>query len=250
MLVFDRPMIAAHRGFSAQYPENTFAAFEAAVLAGAQMIELDVTLSRDEEVVVIHDSTLDRTTNGSGPVNRLTLGELKALDAGGWFHARFSGERIPLLGEVLDVFLDRVLINVEIKNGDSLSMFAPGRLERKVYDRIRERGAEHRVLVSSFHAGMLSRMVRFSKEVPLALLVENNDIGGMLTLCKNLQAFSLHPQFEMVTPEMVTRCHADDIFVFVWNVRSEKEVDACLQMDVDAVIVDDPLMAKKRIRRE
>lgn len=247
MLDFKRPVIAAHRGFSAQYPENTMASFEAAVQAGAQMIELDVTLSRDEEVVVIHDSTVDRTTNGTGPVNRLMLRELKALDAGGWFHVRFSEERIPLLSEVMDAFVDRVLINIEIKNGEELSCFAPGVLEKKVYALIRDRRATHRVLVSSFHAGMLSRIVRFSKKVPVALLEENGDTGKMFSLCSKLKVFSLHPQFEMVNADMVARCHEAGIFVFAWNVLSEKDVEACLHMDVDGLIVDDPLMAMARI---
>lgn len=248
MFGFNRPMVAAHRGFSARYPENTMVSFDAAVQAGAQMIELDVMLSRDEEVVVIHDSTVDRTSNGSGPVNRLTLRELKALDAGGWFHSGFSGERIPTLKEVLDIFIDRVLINIEMKNGDEASMVSPGVLEKKVFDLIRERKAEQRVLISSFHAEMLSSVLRLSGELPLALLVENGDTDEIFSLCKKLDVFSLHPPFEMVTGEMVALCRDVGIFVFVWNVLSENDVDACFQMGVDGVFADDPVMARQRVK--
>ena len=144
MFGFKRPLIAAHRGFSAQYPENTMASFEAAVQAGAHMIELDVTLSRDEEVVVIHDDTVDRTSDGSGPVRAFTLRELKQLDAGRWFQPRFSGEKIPALKEVLAAFKDRIWINIEIKPQDPLSNVPAGRIEEKVArNRLKKQQGQH-----------------------------------------------------------------------------------------------------------
>ena len=98
-----------------KYPENTLIAFQAAMDAGAPMVELDVTFSRDRKLVVIHDETLDRTTNGHGPVHEYTLEELKHLDAGSWFHSDFAEQRLPELGEVLDLFDGRVIANIEIK---------------------------------------------------------------------------------------------------------------------------------------
>jgi glycerophosphoryl diester phosphodiesterase len=89
------PLFIAHRGCSARYPENTLAAFKGAIDAGAQMIELDVCLSKDRHLVVIHDKTVDRTTNGSGAVKMLTLAQLRQLDAGSWFDPRFNAERLP-----------------------------------------------------------------------------------------------------------------------------------------------------------
>ena len=96
-----RPWVVAHRGYRGSYPENTLVAFEAAIRANTDMIELDVSLTRDRIPVVIHDNTLDRTTNGSGPVSEHTLAELKELDAGSWFSTKFSGEAIPTLEELL-----------------------------------------------------------------------------------------------------------------------------------------------------
>src|SRR3990172_9877913 len=95
------PVVIAHRGASGSCPENTLAAFRRAAALGADMIELDVQLTRDGEVVVIHDWTLDRTTSGTGPVRACSLAELRRLDAGAWFDAAFAGERVPTLGEVL-----------------------------------------------------------------------------------------------------------------------------------------------------
>jgi glycerophosphoryl diester phosphodiesterase len=94
---FERPLIMAHRGFQGQYPENTMAAFSAAVETGAQYLELDVSFTKDRQVVVLHDDTVDRTTNGIGPVHDYMLKDLKQLDAGSWFHPRFTHERIPTL---------------------------------------------------------------------------------------------------------------------------------------------------------
>ena len=97
-----RPVLIAHRGYNTRYPENTLAAFEAALKSGAEMIELDITLSRDRNMVVIHDDTLDRTSNGEGAVSDCSLRELKELDAGSWFDIKFAGEKIPTLLQVLE----------------------------------------------------------------------------------------------------------------------------------------------------
>ena len=109
--------VTAHRGFSGENPENTLASFRAAIAAGADMVELDVHLTRDNELVVIHDDTLERTTDGKGNVADKTLAELKRLDAGFKFNPRFAGERIPTLTEVLDVTRGRILVNIELKKG-------------------------------------------------------------------------------------------------------------------------------------
>jgi len=111
-----RPLLIAHRGYSAEFPENTLAAFQGALDAGCHMIELDVTLTRDRRVVVIHDDTLDRTTTGKGPVRSASLAQLKKLDAGSWFSPAFSSERVPELGEVLDLMGGQVPLNIDRKS--------------------------------------------------------------------------------------------------------------------------------------
>jgi len=109
-------MVIAHRGFSGAAPENTLAAFRKAIDVGSDLIELDIQLSKDGKIVVIHDEILGRATNGQGKVSDHTLQELKKLDAGSKFRAEFSGERIPTLQEVLDLAKGRVLVNIEIKD--------------------------------------------------------------------------------------------------------------------------------------
>src|SRR5512139_1614857 len=111
-----QPVVFAHRGASAHAPENTLAAFELALAQQADAIELDVKLSADGQVMVIHDSSVDRTTNGHGKVQDMTLAELKALDAGSFFNSQFAGEKIPTLNEVFEAMGKRTFINIELKN--------------------------------------------------------------------------------------------------------------------------------------
>ena len=124
-----RPLLIGHRGYPARYPENTLAAFTGAMDAGCDMIELDVTLTRDRRVVVIHDDTLDRTTNGSGSVRDRTVEEIRRLDAGSWFDPRFAAERVPLLDEVIALTAGRCMLNIEIKD-ERLRGGLPGRRGR------------------------------------------------------------------------------------------------------------------------
>jgi len=113
--------ICAHRGASNTHPENTLAAFKEAIRLGAQMIEFDVALTKDGELVLMHDSTLDRTIDGSGPVKEKTLAELRQLDAGSWKGAQFRGERIPTLDEALEIMPLNIWLNVHLKGGAELA---------------------------------------------------------------------------------------------------------------------------------
>ena len=150
---FNYPLLVAHRGFKAKYPENTMTAFKAGVDAGAQMVELDVHLTRDHELVVIHDDTLDRTTNGEGPVDEYTLTELKRLDAGHWFHPRFAGEQIPTLREVLRQLSHRVLINIEVKSDIEQNTPVSGVIEEKLLDLLKRGDVFSAVLISALIRG-------------------------------------------------------------------------------------------------
>ena len=109
-------LVIAHRGFSGAAPENTLAAFKKAMEVDSDMMELDVRFSKDGQVVVMHDDTLDRTTNGRGKVSDYTLKELKQFDAGSWFAPQFAGEQIPTLVEVLEFAKGRIPVNFEIKD--------------------------------------------------------------------------------------------------------------------------------------
>jgi glycerophosphoryl diester phosphodiesterase len=144
-------IVIAHRGASSYAPENTFAAFDLAIRMGVHHIELDVEATSDGHIVVIHDDTVDRTTDGSGPVTNHTLAALQALDAGSWFGARFAGERIPVFDEVLDRYKGRVHIHTEIKGR------APY-LSQRTADLVRQHDMVDQVTITSFQRARLEEI--------------------------------------------------------------------------------------------
>ncbi len=163
----NKPLVIGHRGASAYAPENTLAAFNRAFEMGADGIELDVVLSKDGVPIVIHDDTLDRTTNGSGSVGAMDCAAISQLDAGAWFDRQFSGERVPTLEQVL-CQLTRGLINVEIKY--TAVRLDNDRLEQAVASVIEQTHSQARVLVSSFHPLALYRLSRRHPQLQRGLL--------------------------------------------------------------------------------
>lgn len=156
----DRPLVAAHRGLSAAAPENTLAAFRLALEAGADVLELDVHLTRDDRVAVIHDRTLQRTTTGNGRVRNYTSTEIAVFDAGSWFDHRFASERVPMLDEVLRLARDRCWVNVELKS-HLVSRESPAQVVHHVLEVVRDLRMLDRVLFSSFDPGVLRILKQF-----------------------------------------------------------------------------------------
>jgi glycerophosphoryl diester phosphodiesterase len=233
------PIIIAHRGYSRRYPENTLRAFAAAFEAGARMIELDAALTRDGYLVVMHDATIDRTTNGQGPVNRHTLQALKKLDAGAWFHSRFAGERIPELSEVFDRFSRSGWLNVEIKSHPTRRP-AGDFLWRRVVDLIEQKGLTDRVLVSSFDTGLLERIAQIPGPPHLAVLSSRYDGPEVLAMCRRIGALAWHPNHRRLKEAHVEMMHAAGIRVFPYTVNSRKEVRRLRRLEVDGLFTDDP----------
>jgi glycerophosphoryl diester phosphodiesterase len=167
----ERPLNFAHRGASHEAPANTLAAFRRAVELGADGVELDVHLSKDRQLVVIHDFTLETTTNGRGLVQNHTLAELKELDAGSWFGPAFAGERIPSLQEVIEAVGQRLLLNIELK----ASRHGPGSgddLADAVVHLIEDYHLQDRVVVSSFSPLAVRRAKRTSARLSTGLLYD------------------------------------------------------------------------------
>ena len=167
---FSPPWVIAHRGYPDKYPENTLAAFQAAVTAGVVMIELDVMFSRDRKPVIIHDDTLERTTNGHGPVNDFTLEELKQLDAGSWFDPQFADQRLPELSEVLDLVNGRTRVNIEIKAQAYEHRHPPDAIEKQVVAMVKHRKMQDSVLISSFEIDFLVQVAAMEDPPAIALI--------------------------------------------------------------------------------
>jgi glycerophosphoryl diester phosphodiesterase len=232
------PIVFGHRGASKYAPENTIAAFDLSLASGAPAIELDTMLTRDGVPVVIHDRTVDRTTDGRGRVDDLTFEQIQRLDAGSRFSADFLNERIPSLEQVFQRYQGKLLINVELKN-----YHAPlDALPRIVVDLVRKMKNQDALIFSSFNFLNLLRIKRLLPEARVALLVENSCGGRMLAS----RAFSfisphfIHPHTSYITPDYLAQEHAHGRRVNVWTVNDMAAAARFRDWGIDGLIGDDP----------
>jgi glycerophosphoryl diester phosphodiesterase len=242
-----QPVIFAHRGASVHAPENTLAAFDLAFAHGADAIELDVKLSADGHVVVIHDLTVNRTTGGRGRVRDLKLVELRALDAGSFFSPNFHSEKIPMLEEVFETVGKNLFINVELTNYST----PRDHLVESVCMLVKKFNIQKNILFSSFFASNLSKARSYLPEVPCGLLAA----GGLPGAWARSFGFAfgdyaaLHPNLRDVTPQQVARTHRLNRRLHVWTVNAEADLRRLMEWRVDGVFTDDPRLAV-RVRGE
>ncbi len=227
-----------HRGASHDAPANTLAAFDLAADCGADGVELDVRLTADRQPVVIHDSTVDATTDGSGRVAEMSLAEIKALDAGRSFDPRFAGERIPTLGEVFEALGQLLLFNVELK-GLSLK---PDGLEAVVAQTIARHNMASRVIVSSFNPLRLRRFRRLLPQVAIGYL---HMPGQPLHKRQGWLLWGLpheadHPEQSLVTPKYMAWARSRRLRVNTWVVNDAQRMADLRDMGVDMIITDRP----------
>ena len=225
----------AHRGASALAPENTIAASERAVELGADVIELDLHMSQDGELVVIHDDTLDRTTDGSGPVHQRSLAELMRLDAGRWFGKGFAGQRIPRLDEVLDRFAGKVQLALEVK---ASSAFFPG-IEEKVVSALRRHSAIGQAAVASFDHYALQRLKEIEPALRTAALLVGRPVS-LSALAGPAKANGLALEASFVTKTEVEACRAAGLQIVVWVVNEPAQMRHFINLGVDGIITDRP----------
>jgi glycerophosphoryl diester phosphodiesterase len=232
----ESPRIIAHRGWSGRYPENTLAAVNAALELGVEMVEIDVTVTADHEVVVIHDETLDRTTTGRGPVSGASFEQLRALDAGSWFAAAFVGERIPSLAEVLELCRGRSLLNVEIKP-EAVSLDAPS----LVADLVTTAGMVDSVVISSFDPEGLRQLASTRPELATASLLNPQTHRGMgpVDIVGQVASRALHVSDSQLTSEIVDPCRANRIPIAVYTINSLQRLRE-IRSDVAAIFTDHP----------
>lgn len=224
------PFIWAHRGASSHAPENTLAAFAAAVASGADGLELDIHLSRDGVPVVIHDETLERTTDGCGAVTGMTLQQLQQLDAGSWFSVAFAGESIPTLEAVLDVFAGQLRLNLELKE------FRAG---MTVLELLRQYPAAD-IVVSSFDCDLLTRLRTMDDNVSLAVLFDFGLWRRAVKIAKDLSACAFHPCSHKVNRPMVYACTQAGIAVSVWTVDDVSVARSLIRAGVSGFFTNDP----------
>lgn len=234
-----KTLIYAHRGASGHAPENTMAAFKLAIEEGADGIELDVQMSADGKLVVIHDETLERTTSGQGLVSKHTYDQLRALDASFTF-AHCRGETIPLLSQVLELLQPAGLeLNIELKNG----LLPYDGLEREVVRLVREYAMERQVVLSSFNHYSVAHLARYAPDMETAILYEAG-LYRPWEYAAHVGARGLHPYFYAAPPEIVRASQQAGLKIRPWTVNREEDFRRLALSGVDAIITDYP----KRMR--
>jgi len=231
------PLVIAHRGASLQAPENTLRAFCLAADLGADAIEMDAKLSADKRVVIHHDLTLERTTNGKGRVSSLRLSELKRLDAGIKFDISCSEERIPTLEEVIEVVGDRLLLNIELTN--YASPF--DNLPEVVIDIIRKFGIQRKVLISSFNPIALIRVRRIASDMMCGLLLKSSEPKWMRKLFRHVVTYeAIHPGYDLIDKAFMQKSIASGELVNTWTVNNREQIVELLELGINGIITDDP----------
>lgn len=227
--------VVAHRGSSAEAPENTLAAIHLAIEQGANMVEIDVRFSRDGEPIVIHDGTLDRTTDGTGKVSGKTLDELKSLDAGRWFSRRYQGERIPTFEEVV-AFLSQFPTSLiaEVKEGPR-----PENFFMVLCEIMRRHDFFRRCYFKSFNQELAVAIQRAEPEARLGYLTKETE--GIIDHARALGCEAISIPFRNCSAELVTAAHRNYLKVMVWTVDKPILIKRMLQLEVDAIISNVPL---------
>jgi len=245
---FPRPILFAHRGDSAHAPENTLPAFQQALQKGADGVELDAKLTADGHVIVIHDATVDRTTDGKGKVASFTLEAMRKLDAGKRFNEKFAGTKVPLLEEVFEIVGKDKMINIELTNYYSTSHDG---LVLKICELIKRHNNQGQILFSSFFASNLKIAAQALPEIPRGLLA----MKGVLGLWARSFGFmfgdyqALHPYITSTSREQIQRAHRLNRRVHVWTVNTPEQILQLKDWGVDGIITDDPQMAVRALGR-
>lgn len=234
-------VIIAHRGASAYAPENTLVAVQMAMDMRAEMVEVDILLSKDGVPVLLHDPSLDRTTSGQGLVTDLTLEELKKLDAGSWFSEEFKGETIPTVEELLELVKGKMSVNLEIKT-QAVTDVVEGGIVQKVVDLVRKHGMEKHVIFSSFDPRVIRQLKDYAPEIPGAILYDAELYGDKhpVDIVKELRADAFNCSWKEIRQDWLDTLHSHNIPVNIYTVNSDTLMHQMLDMGVDGIFTDYP----------
>lgn len=230
----DGPSMIAHRGGAGYAPENTMAAFQLAERMGADFIELDVRLSKDRELVVIHDKTVDRTTSFIGNVSQYTLKELRSMDAGSYYSSEFSEERILSLQEVLDRFADRIGILIEIKDPP----IYPG-IEEKLAE-ILLRYNHDRIIIQSFDSQSLRHIHDLLPDIPVGVLIHEDQHPLSEVKLNQIAEYASYINYNhvLLDESFVRNIHDHNMKVMAWTLRYDRDMKRMKTIGVDGIITD------------
>ena len=245
--------LIAHRGGAKLAPENTLAAFKNAIKIGVDMIEIDVHLTKDGKVIVIHDEKIDRTTDGKGTIKDMTLAEIRKYDAGSWFDKKFKGEKVPTLDEVMETLKGKAKLLIEIKDGDELY---PG-LEKKVVETIHKYNANSWVIVQSFNENSVLRVRKMDSSIPTFYLLGRNFDDFYSNVAKAVNSGNtvikkydgVAPHYSMLDSEKVKTFHKAGFKVFTWTVDKPEDMKKIIDTGVDGIITNVPDQLKEILNK-
>lgn len=246
------PLIIAHRGASGSAPENTLAAVNKALEIGVDMVEIDVHQTKDKEIVVIHDNTVNRTTNGRGRVRDYSLKHLKALDAGSWFSSEFKNERVPALAEVIKLVKGKAELLIEIKSSGAY----PG-IEEIIIKILEENDFVKQCVIHCFNSVSLKKIRTHHPEVRIQKLVLGNIFFLPLHIDYRPQLGHYHhydfvsginPNHKYINEMMLKKIQQKGQTVYVWTQNDEEKMKELISLGVDGIITDYPEKLKKIIQ--
>lgn len=239
--------VIAHRGSSAYAPEHTIESYELADKQGANYIEIDLRMTKDNVLIAMHDDSVNRTTNGEGEINQLTLDEIKLLDAGSWFNAghadmsneRYEGLKVQTLDEIINHFGKNVNYYIETKQPEEYP-----RMDKELLIIIEKHKLSKNVVIQSFSKESLNFFHENKPELTLIQLGKPNDLN-----LKEISKYAngIGPSYEKLTKEFIDNAHEFDLLVHTWTVNDKKEMNKLFELGVDAIFTDYPDRAKSAI---
>ncbi|MFW9997948.1 MAG: glycerophosphodiester phosphodiesterase [Candidatus Odinarchaeota archaeon] len=226
----------AHRAGAGLRPENTLAAIQMASELNVDMIEFDIQPTKDSKIVLMHDKTVDRTTNGTGKPPELTHAYLMSLDAGSWFHYDFTGEKIPALEEALKIVPTNIELNVELKYFDNKGDW----FERRVYSILEENRALKRSIITTRWPMTCERLLKIDSDVKTTVLQKQRTEDEYLALLVNQQLEYAQIRRHSMNQPFIDRLHDNGIQVFIFYSDEEKEMEKFARMGVDGILTNFP----------
>jgi glycerophosphoryl diester phosphodiesterase len=234
-----KPNIIAHRGNSNAAPENTLSALSSAIDVKADGAEIDVRMTKDGEIVLMHDSKLLRTAGVNSNVNQLNYSELSDIDVGSWFSPEFKGERIPTLMEALELCKDKLNLMIEIKSDKNKEH----EIAKRVLENVEAMGMEDDVIIASFNPKVLDEVKKLNKKIPTCLILRF--AYGNIEEMEYVDIFSVESRFMHI--KLLQSIQNNGKSLVVWNVSESYQVESLNHLDIDAIIIGDPIRAREII---
>ena len=227
----------AHRGANKEAPENTMPAFLAAYESGATHIECDIRLTADNVPIIIHDATLDRTTNGSGHVDQCTYKTIESLDAGSWFSAKFKGIKVPKLEELLNWQKKHdVTLHLEIKPMNDKNILGGVNI---ILEQVHKLANMDKIYLLSFHYDILKRLKELKNSIPTVFSIDHFCGSQDIKDADNANCEQINIKYDHICSEDIQDIHQAGLRVGVYTINKNEQIEQLMQSEVDAIYIDD-----------